>query len=83
MLDKEMVEEIKATAKSTKGLRDMLFCELDRLRRGEISAKQAQTIARLSDNILQTVKVEMEAYKHPVSYEFAQLPDYPQLDNSK
>jgi hypothetical protein len=59
----------------------MLFNEIDRLRKGKLSVKEAQTISRLANNILDTVRVEMEAYKHPLSDSFVRLPDSPRLDS--
>ena len=79
-IDKDLIDEVMETARNTRGLREVLFEELDRLRKGEITRKRAQVICRLSDSILATVKIEMDAFRHPLSREFAALPSHPSLD---
>jgi hypothetical protein len=79
-INEETLEKIKDTIRTSAGLRDTLFEELDNLRKGKISEKQAQMISRLAANIIDSVRVEMSAYNHPLSREFARLPEHPALD---
>lgn len=79
-MEEKLLEDLKETCKTAKGLRDTLFEELDKLRRGDITPKQAQMVARLAQNIIDSVRVEMEAYRHPLSLGFSQLPEYPSLE---
>ena len=80
MIDEKWHEEITQTVKSAKGLRELLFNELDNFLAGKISEKQARIVSRLAINILDTVRVEMDAFRHPLSVEFAKLPDSPKLE---
>ena len=52
-------DEIKETIRDSKGLRNMLFEEIDNLRRQKITASHARAIARIAENILNSVKVEL------------------------
>jgi hypothetical protein len=79
-ISREALEEVKKTTQNTKGLREMLFFELDRLREGKITVDEARAISRLAECILNSVRLEMEAYKHPLSDEFTRLPDAPQME---
>lgn len=49
------------TDRSTSGLCDMLFDELDLLRNNESDAKRANTIAKMASTIVSTKKLELEA----------------------
>lgn len=53
--------KLEATRKTSKGLRDTLFFELDRLRRDEITPQKAKEVSRVSQQILNSVKLEIEA----------------------
>jgi hypothetical protein len=46
--------------RTSAGLREALFDEIDRLRRGEIDPKRVNAIARISAEIVSTVKMEIE-----------------------
>jgi hypothetical protein len=74
------LNELKTTVTSIKGLRETLFIELDNLRNGKISSHQAKIIARLCAIILDSARLEMEAFTHPLSDNFIMLPDNPLLD---
>lgn len=45
----------------TELLRNQLFATLDDLRAGKIDANQAHAVSKLSDNIIKTVVVEIQA----------------------
>lgn len=80
MSDQREGSEVGKVVRSTKGLRAALFVELDRLRNREITHKDAQATARLAENILATVKLEMRMYHKKASEDFIKLPDTPSLD---
>jgi hypothetical protein len=46
--------------RTSAGLRDALFDEIDRLRKGEVDPKRVNAIARISAEIVNTVKMEIE-----------------------
>lgn len=50
--------------RTSAGLRDALFDEIDRIRAGETDAKKANAVARLAGEIVNTVHMEMEVQKH-------------------
>lgn len=50
--------------RTSAGLRDALFDELDRMRNGETNATNANAIARLADQVCNTVHMELEVHKH-------------------
>lgn len=56
--------------RTSAGLRDALFDELDRMRKGDTNATNANAVARLADQICNTVHMELEVHRH-----LAKLPD--------
>lgn len=50
--------------RTSAGLRDALFDELDRMRSGETSAANANAVARLADQVVNTVRMELDVHKH-------------------
>ena len=46
--------------RTTKGLRDILFDEIDELRAGNGDPSKAQAVAQLARQILNTAKIEMD-----------------------
>jgi len=67
-------EKVKASlpkvVRTSAGLREVLFDEIDRLRKGETNATNANALARLSDQICTTIHMELEVHRH-----LAKLPD--------
>lgn len=55
-----MSSERIITERTTKGMRDALFSEFDKLRNGETSPARANAVARTASEIISTVKLEME-----------------------
>ena len=53
-----------AVVRTSAGLRDALFDELDRLRNGDTNATNANAVARLADQVINTVQMELEVHKH-------------------
>lgn len=50
--------------RSSQGLRDMLFDELDKLRNGEASPQRVNVLAKASSQIISTVRLEMDLLKY-------------------
>ena len=62
----------KPVARTSAGLRDALFDELDGLRDGTVNATKANATAKIASAIVDTVSMEMAAFKlmrKPVSPE--------------
>lgn len=57
-----MTTEIK-TERSTMGLREVLFSEIDKLRNGEIEPTRAHATAKLAQQILTSVALELSAVR--------------------
>lgn len=55
-----MSEEIKKVVRTSKGLQDTLFDEIDSLRDGTTTPQSARTVASLASGIVQTAKLEMD-----------------------
>jgi hypothetical protein len=53
--------------RSSAGLREALFDEIDRIRNGETDAKKANAVARLAGEVVNTVHLEMEVQRHLAS----------------
>ena len=51
-------------ARTSAGLRDALFDELDGLRAGRTNAAKANATSKLADQIVNTVRMEMDVEKH-------------------
>lgn len=50
---------IQRIERSTRGLRDMLFDELDALRNGKTTPQRASAVAKLSSEICNSVRIEL------------------------
>ncbi len=55
------MEKIQRT---TGGLRDALFDEIDALRSGDSNAARARSVAMLANSVLQSVSAEIEYHKY-------------------
>ena len=49
--------------RSSLGLRDALFDELDKLRKNEVDPAHANATSRLADQICNTVQLELDVYR--------------------
>lgn len=59
-----MTKEKKANVtRTSRGLRDALFDELEALRNGSSNPTQANAVAKLAGSVVETVKMEIEAQK--------------------
>lgn len=50
---------VQRIERSTRGLRDMLFDELDALRNGKTTPQRASAVAKLSSEICNSVRIEL------------------------
>lgn len=55
---------MKAITRSTEGLRDALFDEIDHLRQGTGDIKRAKTIAAMAQNILKAAELDLSFAEH-------------------
>lgn len=55
------------TVRSTKGLRDALFDEMDSLREGKTTPHIASAMAKLAVQIINSVRLEIDYQKHVAS----------------
>ena len=62
---KEVTTE--ATVRTSAGMRDSLFDELEALRGGSSSPARANAISKLCGTVIDTVRMEIEVQKHSVS----------------
>lgn len=62
-MSKSVVSE-KPVARTSAGLRDCLFDELDALRAGKTNPAQANATAKLAAGIIDTVKMELDVQRH-------------------
>ena len=54
------MEKIKTYEKTTEGLRDMLFDELEKLRNGTIDVQRARATANIARQIIESVRVQVQ-----------------------
>lgn len=55
-------------ARTSAGLRDALFDELDALRNGSTNPARASSTAKLAGSIIDTVRMELDVQKHVSKY---------------
>lgn len=60
----EKMEDVAPVVRTSAGLRDALFDALDGLRSGTTNAASANAIAKLADQVVQTVHMELAVQKH-------------------
>ncbi len=65
--------EMSKTVRTSAGLRDALFDELDSLRSGLSNPSKANAVAKVADQIIATVKMELDVQKHIAKYKPAGL----------
>lgn len=51
---------IVKTVRTTRGLRDMLFDEIDLLRNGQSNAQKASAVAKLTTNVINSVRLDLD-----------------------
>lgn len=60
----ERIENALPVVRTSAGLRDALFDALDGLRSGTTNAATANAVAKLADQVVQTVHMELAVQKH-------------------
>ena len=60
----EKTAAMAPTTRTSAGLRDALFDELDALRNGSTNPAKANAVAKLADQVIATVKMELDVQKH-------------------
>lgn len=60
----EKMENTAPVIRTSAGLRDALFDTLDGLRNGATSAATANAVAKIADQVVQTVHMELAIQKH-------------------
>ncbi|MET0439165.1 MAG: hypothetical protein ABW043_16900 [Devosia sp.] len=55
--------KVKSHPRTTHGLRDILFDEIDRMRSDQADPQRAMAVANLSKQIISTAKVELEFHR--------------------
>lgn len=61
--EKEVARSTTATTRTSVGLRNALFDEIDALRRGDGNAERAVAVSKLAATIIDTVRVEIQFKK--------------------
>ncbi|CAN7301355.1 hypothetical protein LJR231_001537 [Phyllobacterium sp. LjRoot231] len=56
--------EQPAISRTTAGLRDAIFDEIDAIRNGTSNPTRANAVAKLATGIVETVRMEIEVQKH-------------------
>lgn len=61
---KQAAETLGPVQRTSAGLRNALFDELDALRNGTGNPNRANAVAKLADQVIGTVKMELEVHRH-------------------
>ena len=62
-----MTEEVKTpspVSRTSAGLRDAIFDEIDAIRSGQSNPTRANAVAKLANGIVETVRMEIDVQKH-------------------
>ena len=62
------------TVRTSAGLRDALFDELDNLRNGSTNPARANAVAKLAGQVVDTVKMELDVQKHIAKHKSSGTP---------
>lgn len=57
-------QEMKPITRTSAGLRDAIFDELDAIRNGSSNPTRANAVAKLAGSIVETVRMEVEVQRH-------------------
>lgn len=63
-MTKTKIEAAPAVNRTSAGLRDAIFDELDAIRNGTSNPTRANAVAKLAASIVETVRMEIEVQKH-------------------
>lgn len=67
MSAKPVKNALSSVARSSAGLREALFDEIDALRNGTGNPTRANAVAKLSGTIVETVRIELEVERYAAS----------------
>lgn len=67
-MKQETTTQAPQVVRTSAGLRDALFDELDALRLGTTNPAKANAVAKLADQVIATVKMELDVQKHVAKY---------------
>lgn len=59
-----MANKTRKTIRTSEGLRDVLFDELDGIRDGSSTPGRAHAVCKLTTELIKTAQLEIEFYKH-------------------
>ena len=60
----ETNDKVAPIGRTSAGLRDAIFDEIDALRQGESNPTRANAVAKLANGIVETVRMEIDVQKH-------------------
>lgn len=66
--------EMQSVTRTSVGLRDAIFDELDAIRNGTSNPTRANAVAKLAGSIVETVRMEIDAQKFAASVGKSQQP---------
>lgn len=61
---KNKLETVDPTVRTSAGLRDVIFDEIDAIRNGQSNPTRANAVAKLATGIVETVRMEIDVQKH-------------------
>lgn len=64
MAKKSETTQVQSVSRTSAGLRDALFDEIDAIRNGSSNPTRANAVAKLATGIADTVRMEIEVAKH-------------------
>jgi len=74
------IQEIKNTIRTSNGLRDLLFEEIDLLRKNASNPAKARAVAALAGQIIQSVRIEIEMHRYVSDNKLLSMPKLPGLE---
>ena len=63
-MTKKRETEAPAVSRTSAGLRDAIFDEIDAIRNGSSNPTRANAVAKLDTGIVETIRMELEVQKH-------------------
>lgn len=61
---KKQTETLSPITRTSAGLRDAIFDEIDAIRNGASNPTRANAVAKLAGSVVETVRMEMEVERH-------------------
>ena len=63
-MSKKEVIQVEKVSRTSAGLRDAIFDEIDAIRDGSSNPTRANAVAKLASGIVETVRMELEVERH-------------------